>query len=520
MIYRSPRPDVAIPDVSLCDHVLMHASERGEKPALIDGVTGATITYAELDEMSGQAASALLHDGLRPGEVVALISLNEPMWAVACYAILRAGGVVTLINPLLTAREINSQLQDSEATTVISMPGIRSKIADATIDTAVVRHYVLGDHGRNSLSSPRQSSCGSFPSIASNSLAALPYSSGTGGTSKGVMLSHRNLVACLEQHRACWQITESDVLCATVPLFHIYGFNVIMNSALSAGATLITLPRFELHAYLEIVERHRVTRGHLAPPILLALAQAPNLDDFDLSSMTLAMSGAAPLDADVATQVAKRTGIRIVQGYGMTETSPGTHGVGDHDLDVPVESVGKLLPCTEARVVDPATGCDVEPGQPGELWIRGPQVMLGYLGRPDATSETVTDAWLHTGDIVEVRSDNFYVIDRLKELIKVSGFQVAPAELEAVLLSHPRVRDVAVLGVPHSNGGEVPKAFVVRDGSVDADELLAWTSAKVATYKQVREIDFIDEVPKSPTGKILRRVLKDAALENEKGRET
>lgn len=516
MIYRSPTPDVRVPSASLTGHVLQCAATRASKVALIDGVTGQTVTYAELDEMSARAAAALIRDGLGPGDVVALISLNQPLYVIACYAVLRAGAVVTPINPLLTAGEISKQITDSAATTVISAANVDAKIAEATIGTAVVRRYTLDGSGAGSFTALTTACRGTLPKIDPTSLAALPYSSGTTGVSKGVMLSHRNLVASLEQHRACWRINDTDVLCATLPMFHIYGFNIVMNSALLAGATLITLPRFDLRTYLGLVEDLKITRGHFAPPILLALAQAPEVDQFDLSSMYLAASGAAPLDEHTAARVTERTGIRVVQGYGMTEASPGTHAVGDDDLDVPIGSVGKLLASTEARIVNPETGHDADLGEPGELWIRGPQVMQGYLGRPEATAQTVTEGWLHTGDVVEIRGGNFYVVDRLKELIKYSGFQVPPAELEAVLLAHPRVLDAAVIGVPHPTAGEAPKAFVVPNGAVDAEELLAWAAARVASYKQIREIEFIEQVPKSPTGKILRRILKEAATQHKK----
>jgi acyl-CoA synthetase (AMP-forming)/AMP-acid ligase II len=500
MIYRSPAPDVVVPAATLTEHVLEHAARRGVKPALIEGQTGETFTYADLD-------------GLSPGDVVALTTLNQPMFAVACYAVLRAGAVVTPINPLLTASEISKQLQDSRACAVIGTADIDSKITEAARDTAVVHRYTFDGDMAGSLTALARSERTPLPTVDPNSTAVLLYSSGTTGFSKGVMFSHRNLVANLEQHSACWRLGESDVLCASMPLFHIYGFNVVMNAALLAGATLITMPRFDLRAYLGIVEKFKVTRGHLAPPILLNLVHAPEVDEFDLSSLYLIGSGAAPLDESTAAGVTDRTGIRVVQGYGMTEASPGILAVGDDDLDVPVASVGKLLPSTEARIVDPVTGRDAEPGQAGELWIRGPQVMQGYLDKPEATAETLTYGWLHTGDIVEVRKGNFYVVDRLKELIKYNGFQVAPAELESVMLQHPRVLDVAVVGVPHPTAGEAPKAFVVLDGAVSADELLAWTAGRVASYKKVREIEFVEQIPKSPTGKILRRLLKESAAQ-------
>jgi acyl-CoA synthetase (AMP-forming)/AMP-acid ligase II len=508
VIHRSPRPDITVPDASLPAYVLEDAASRRTKPALVDGVTGRIVTYGDLDDMSARAAAALTDAGLQPGQVVALISLNTPLWAVACYAILRAGAIVTPVNPLLTAAEIRKQLQDSQACTVISASGTDPKLAEALEGTAVTRHYSLDD-GPDGLFTATPSGPSALPVIDPEATAALPYSSGTSGVSKGVMLSHRNLVANLVQSSGSWRLDDGDVVCAALPLFHIYGFNVIMNAALRAGATVITLPRFDLRTYLGIVERFGVTRGHFAPPVVLALVEAPDLGEFDLSSMRVAVSAAAPLPASLAVRFTERTGIRIVQGYGMTEASPGTHTVGDDDLHIPADSVGALVPSTEARIVDPDTGQDAADGTPGELWIRGPQVMQGYLANPAATEQTLTGGWLRTGDVVEIRDGHFYVVDRLKELIKYNGFQVAPAELESLLLTHPRITDAAVIGVPHPTAGETPKAFIVVDGPIDIPELLEWVAARVASYKKIRDAEIVDQIPKSPTGKILRRVLKD-----------
>ena len=301
------------------------------------------------------------------------------------------------------------------------------------------------------------------------------------------------------------------MLAATLPFFHIYGFTVILNAGLRAGATIVTLPRYSLPAYLQMVQDHRVTRAFLAPPMVLGLATAREVDEYDLSSLRYAISGAAPLVVDVTERAQKRLGCLIRQGYGMTEASPGTNLVPDAEFaTIPAGSVGKLVPSTEARPVDPETGEDAAPGEPGELWVRGPQVMAGYLDNPEETAETIVEGgWLRTGDIVRVDDAGvFWVVDRLKELIKYKGYQVAPAELETLLLTHPDVLDVAVVGVPHTEGGEAPKAFVVPARRIDPEELLGWVAERVAPYKKVREIELIDEIPKSPTGKILRRLLK------------
>ena len=513
MIYRPRIAEIDIPDTTVSEHVLRDARRFGNKAALIDGLTGETITYTQIDELAARGAAGLAALGIGPGDVVALASHNSPMYAVAVHAVLRSGAAITALNPALTVYEIAAQLASSRAKAVISSSEVATKTADAAERSQVPLHFVLGGDSQGvSFASLLE---GEHPAPSARldpatALAALPYSSGTTGTSKGVMLTHRNIVANLEQLRVGWRLTESDVLCAALPFFHIYGFTIILNSALLTGATVVTLPRFDLRTYLQIVQDYKVTRGHFAPPVVLSLAHAPEVDDYDLSSMRTALSGAAPLDEEAVARAEKRTGIVIRQGYGMTEASPGTHLVNDEDFaDTPAGSVGRLMPATEARIVDPVTGDDVEPGERGELLVRGPQTMAGYLGNPEATAATITNGWLHTGDIAVVDGENFAIVDRLKELIKYKGYQVAPAELEALLLTHPQVTDVAVVAMPHASGGEAPKAFIVSDSEVDGEELMAWVAERVAPYKKVRAVAFVDEIPKSPAGKILRRLLRD-----------
>ena len=274
------------------------------------------------------------------------------------------------------------------------------------------------------------------------------------------MLSHRNVVACLAEMHPMWPYSEDDVVSAALPMFHSYGMNVIMNLALASGSTIVTLPRFDIEGYLGAIERYRVTRLHLAPPTVLMLATSDAVDRFDLSSVRWAVSGAAPLDAELAARFEKRIGVPIAQGYGMTEASPGTHLIPECDQHrAPPGSVGWLQPNTEARLVSPESG---EDAAEGEVWVRGPQVMLGYLNNPEATRETLTeDGWLRTGDIARAVDGVFFIVDRVKELIKYKGYQVAPAELEALLLTHPSVADAAVVPMPHAEGGEAPQAFVV-----------------------------------------------------------
>jgi acyl-CoA synthetase (AMP-forming)/AMP-acid ligase II len=286
---------------------------------------------------------------------------------------------------------------------------------------------------------------------------------------------------------------------------------VIMLLGLWSGATLVVMPRFDLEQYLNLVERYRATMLHVVPPIVLALAKSPDIHRRDFSSIRKLFSGAAPLGADVIAQCTARIGCFVQQGYGLTEASPATHTTPEDPAKAKPGSVGTAVPNTECRVVDPLTGDDVAAGEDGELWVRGPQVMLGYLNRPDATRAMLdADGWLHTGDIGHVdEHGDFFIVDRLKELIKYKGMQIAPAELESILLSHPAVADAAVVPQKDEDAGEIPHAFVVIKAPVGADELISFVAAHVASYKKIRRLDFVDAIPKSPSGKILRRVLRD-----------
>jgi acyl-CoA synthetase (AMP-forming)/AMP-acid ligase II len=344
--------------------------------------------------------------------------------------------------------------------------------------------------------------------VGPDDVALLPYSSGTTGLPKGVVLTHRNVVASLCQMRAVHRVRGDDVVIAVLPLFHIYGMQVSLNLALSEGATVVVMPRFELEGFLRLVQEHRVTRAELVPPIVLALAKQPVVDSFDLSSLRVVTSGAAPLGADLAQACAERLGCRVKQAYGMTEFGGATHFAPDTGREDP-ESIGPALPGIECRVVDVATGFDLGPGEPGELLVRSPGTMLGYLNNPRATAETIgPDGWTRTGDLVTVDEHGWFrVADRLKELIKYKGNQVAPAELESLLLTHPAVADVAVIASPDAEAGEVPMAFVVLRSPAPADELMRYVAERVAPYKRIRRLQFVDEIPKSPSGKILRRTL-------------
>ncbi|MFI5798674.1 AMP-binding protein [Streptomyces sp. NPDC051677] len=520
MIFRSEYPDIAIPDVSLPEFLFDRLPpEVAEQPAVIDGATGHQYTYRELEQTVDRGAAALARRGLGRGDVAALVAPNCADYPAVFHGVLRAGAALSPVNPLYTARELADQFRDSRTRIVFTTPAALSRVSAASRQDGVSigEIVVLGDPGAEHATAFADFLAGdpTPPSVtvSGTDLAALPYSSGTTGLPKGVMLTHRNLVAnVLQLHPLHRQHPGSRIL-AVLPLFHIYGLTALMNAALHHHATLVTLPRFDLDTFLRTIAEHRIDHAYIAPPIAIALAKSPLVDEYDLSSLEIVMSGAASLDAELATLLGKRLNTTVVQGYGLTESSPCTHGIPPDRPEIHRGSIGVVMPNVQARVVNPATGEDAPAGASGELWVRGPNIMRGYLNDPHATAAALDDeGFLHTGDLVTVDPDGaFHVVGRLKELIKYKGYQVSPAELEAVLLTHEGIADAAVIGVHTSDGNEIPKAFVVRRDThpdLDAAEVLEFVAALVAPYKKIRALEFIDAIPKSPAGKILRKVLR------------
>lgn len=509
---------LTIPDVDVTSFVLEGAAERGDKPALIDGPSGRALSYRELAEQVAAMRGGLAARGFGRGDALAIYMPNLPEYAVALHAAASAGGRATTANPLYTAGELGHQLHDSGARFLLTVPPLLESALAAAAEAGVEEVFVAGedpDHQQDQATPLAELlAAAPVPPAAidpATELAALPYSSGTTGLPKGVMLSHRNLVANLIQAGEALTVNRDDTLVGCLPFFHIYGMTVIMNLGLRNGATIVTMPRFDLAEFLELIERHRVSVGFVVPPIALALAKHPAIDDADLSSLRFLMSGAAPLGPELVEGVEARLGCMVGQGYGMTETSPVTHTISMDPARNRIGTVGPPLRATECRLVDPESGAEVGAGERGEVWIRGPQVMQGYLNNDEATAATIDpEGWLHTGDIGIADEDGYCtIVDRLKELIKYKGYQVPPAELEALLLGHPAIADAAVVGVPDEEAGELPKAFVVvaEGAELDHEELIAWVGERVAPQKKIRLVEEIEAVPKSPSGKILRREL-------------
>ncbi|MFD4259602.1 4-coumarate--CoA ligase family protein [Streptomyces sp. NPDC058534] len=519
-MFRSQYADVPPVDLPIHEAVLGRAATFGSAPALIDGTDGTTLTYEQVDRFHRRVAAALAEAGVRKGDVLALHSPNTVAFPLAFYAATRAGASVTTVHPLATAEEFAKQLGDSRARWIVTVSPLLDTARRAAELAGGVQEILVCDSapGHRSLID-MLASAAPEPKIAidpAEDVAALPYSSGTTGTPKGVMLTHRQIATNLAQLEPLMPAAPGDRVLAVLPFFHIYGLTALMNAPLRLGATVVVLPRFDLEQFLAAIQNHRITGLYVAPPIVLALAKHPLVADYDLSSLKYIVSAAAPLDAQLAAACSRRLGLPPVgQAYGMTELSPGTHVVPlDAMADAPPGSVGKLIAGTEMRIVsltDP--GKDLGVGESGEILIRGPQIMKGYLGRPDATAAMIDeDGWLHTGDVGHADSDGWlFVVDRVKELIKYKGFQVAPAELEALLLTHPGVADTAVVGAYNDDGNEVPHAFVVRGPTapgLSEGEIMMYVAERVAPYKRVRRVTFIDAVPRAASGKILRRELR------------
>ena len=510
MILRSRFADVEIPEIPLHEFVFERAAAWADRPALVDGPTGRALTYADLQDLTRRTAAGLAARGLRRGGALCIYSPNLPEYAAVFFAVASLGAVNTTANPMYGAEELTRQLQDSRASFVVTIPILAERAREAAAATGA-HVIVFGEAPGCTSFSEIVANDGVAPkvSVQPGDVIALPYSSGTTGLPKGVMLTHRNLVANLAQCDFIDDSKPGDHTIGALPFFHIYGMVVVLCMLLRRGATVVTMPQFDLEMYLRLSQQYRVKAAYLVPPIALALAKHPLVDKYDLSSLKMINSGAAPMGPELERACEARLGCFVKQGYGMTETSPVTHFTPNDRARSRPGSCGLLIPNTECRVVDLTTREDCADGESGEILIRGPQVMAGYLNRPDATAEAIDpDGWLHTGDVGFADADGFFfIVDRLKEFIKYKGYQVAPAELEAVLLTHPAVADVAVIPAADEEAGEIPKAFVVARREVGVEELIAFVAAVVAPFKKVRAIEFIEKIPKSASGKILRREL-------------
>jgi acyl-CoA synthetase (AMP-forming)/AMP-acid ligase II len=515
MIFRSPYPAVDVPRTPFHKLILHRAAKREILPVFIDPEDERPFTYGELARSARGIAAGLSRRGMRKGEVFALMLPNVPEFAVALLGAWMVGGVVTTINPMCTAEEIATQLLDAGAKYLLTIPACAQKAMDAASRAPQREMFVLGSAPGltpfaellvpNDDASP-------VPDIDPDDAALIVYSSGTSGRPKGVVLTHLNLTASILAAEAAFPFAlEGSVSLALLPFFHAGGLVSLLLRCLYVGGTLVLMRRFEAESLLRTIQQYKIEFAALVPPIVIALAKYPGLESFQLSSLRYATCGAAPLGAAMQEEFERRLGIPIVQAYGTTEAGSVTHGgiaiVGSGKRG----TVGPSVSNVEWKVVDPLSGSELGPHERGEVCVRGLQLMKGYLNNDSATAESIdADGWYHTGDIGYADEDGYlYIVDRIKELIKCNAYQVAPAELEAILVTHPAIADAAVVSSPDEERGEVPKAFVVAREPLTETAVMDFVAARVAPYKRIHRVEFIDVLPKSPAGKLLRRVLRE-----------
>lgn len=487
MPHRSPLPDIVLPETSVYDAVFDDFDP--ELPAITELDTGRAVTYGQLQLLIDATAARLSARGVGQNAVVALREPNSIAFAVGFLAIARVGATACVIGPTLI---------DAEAHHLTRLAGATDAVRAADLDPS------------QPAAAPIE-----FPRVAPDQVAAIPFSSGTTGHQKGVVLTHRSITANVAQFNAALAasgIGGGTAVAAPLPFSHIYGLNTLLLSSLIAGRHVHTAARFDLNQFVQAHRDHAIELSFIAPPLAIALANHPSVDPSAFAASRHMVCGAASLDEELARCVEKRLGTTILQGYGTTESSPVTH-VGIAGKSRP-GSIGFAVPNTEFRIVDLGSNAEVADGERGELQVRGPQIMRGYLRDEDASAQALRGGWLRTGDIARLAEDgSVYIIDRAKDVIKYHGFQVAPAELEALLLTHPDIEDAAVASYTRGTGSEredVPRAFVVRRNGSDlgADALMQWVAARVTPYKKIREVTFVEEVPRNAAGKILRHKLR------------
>ncbi|MCL5949779.1 MAG: long-chain fatty acid--CoA ligase [Candidatus Bathyarchaeota archaeon] len=511
--------------------LLQETAEKYEQKVAI-AYGGCEITYAQLDVLSNQFAHALATLDIKKGDRVALFLPNIPQFVIAYFGVLKAGAVVTAISPMLREREVEYQLNDSGAQTIVALDSLYPIVEKVREKTPVKNVIVTGlaDYSSETVSPPSIPNTLSFKQLTNESpdtalkakinpsedLAALQYTGGTTGTAKGAMLTHQNLVSNAIAF-AAWikgSIAKETFL-TVLPLFHIYGMTTSMTVPISLAAKMVLLPKFDPAKVLETIQKHKVNVFCGVPTMYSALIANPELGRYDLTSIRVCISGASSLPPQVQKKFMEITGGFLAEGYGLTEASPVTHctPVDKSMRTVKVGSIGLPLPDTDARIVDLETGeKTLAIGEVGELAVKGPQVMKGYWQKPRETALVLRGGWLLTGDIARMDADGyFYITDRKKDLIKYKDYSVYPREIEDVLYEHPAVKLCAVVGKPDPVAGEVPKAFIVLKIGVDtsAQEIIAFVNPKVAPYKAIREVEFRKELPLSPAGKVLRRMLQE-----------
>ena len=495
------------PRMNLAHFVERHGRRFGDKAAVIS-TEGKEYSFLHVHEWSRRVGRFLQEKGVKKGDRVGLFSTNCPEYFVAFFAILHAGGVATPLNSMYREREVHHQMADSGA--VLLLAG-RSMLpvaqAAATELPRLKAVYCLDDVWEWAADTPPEPAPVEINAL--EDLAVLPYSSGTTGLPKGVMLTHFNITSNIRQSLTLGYTTSYSVAVDFLPFYHIYGLTVLMNCGLVVGQTQVVMPSFNPELLMSLIEKHKVTDMFVVPPALLIMLNHPSFGKFDTSSLKFIYAGAAPLPAELGEQARRAFNCALVEAYGLTETSPVINTPPVHMITP--GSVGPPVSDTEEKIVDLDTGEELPTGKAGELLVRGPQIMKGYWNQPEATAEALTeDGWLRTGDIAFADELGYIrIVDRKKEMIKYKGYQIAPAELESLLLDHPAVLDAAVIPKRQPDGSETPKAFVVLRPGMDctSEEIQAFVEERVAPYKKIRDVEFLDVIPKSLSGKILRREL-------------
>jgi len=513
------RAAIDIPEIPFGEMLWESAQRFPEKIALV--FQGQKISYRELDGLANSFANALAKLGVKKGDRVALYMTNRPEYVISVYGIARLGAVFTPMNPTYKEGEIEHQLNDAEASVLVVQESLYPLVRTTRPQLPSLQEIIMvgqraeaGTHLFRDLI--RQSSPKHPPPLTLNwveDLVALPYSSGTTDLPKGVMLTQQNLVANNLQFISSGRITEQDTMLLFLPFYHIYGM-MLVGGGLYAGATLVIMEAFDLERSLMLAQQYGVTLYYAVPPILVALDNSTRLTQFTFPRMRYIMVGAAPLAPDVAQRVQEKIQVPVLQGYGLTEASPVTHLNPVDQGPIKLDSVGVSVPNQEQKIVDLETGeRELDVGEIGELYVKGPHIMKGYWKAPEETARALHDGWLATGDIARIDREGYvYIVDRKKEMIKYKGFAVAPAEVEAILFQHAAVADCAVIAKPDPEAGEIPKALVIlRPGEEVAPEaLMEFVESRVAGYKKIREVEFVTSIPKTASGKVLRRVLIEA----------
>ncbi|KAI3820619.1 hypothetical protein L1987_08167 [Smallanthus sonchifolius] len=524
IIFRSKLPGIYIPKhLPLHSYCFENISSFSDRPCLIDGATGHEYTYADVELISRKVGSAFFKQGINKGDVIMILLPNSPEFVFTFLGASFIGAVSTMANSFFTPAEIIKQAKASGAKIIITQSVHVAKVKDFASENSVkvvsIDSTVEGCLHFSELTSGDENKLPEVE-ISPDDVVALPYSSGTTGLPKGVMLTHKGLVTSVAQqvdgeNPNLW-IHSEDVLMCVLPLFHIYSLNSILLCGLRAGAAILIMQKFDIVPFLELIQKYKVTIGPFVPPIVLAIAKNEEIvDKYDLSSIRTVMSGAAPLGKELEdTARAKFPNAKLGQGYGMTEAGPVLAmclAFAKEPFEIKSGACGTVVRNAEMKIVDPDTGASLPRNQRGEICIRGDQIMKGYLNDPEATKRTIVDGWLHTGDIGYIDDDDeLFIVDRLKELIKYKGFQVAPAELEALLLTHPDISDAAVVPMVDEGAGEVPVAFVVKSNgsTVTEADVKLFVSKQVVFYKRIKRVFFVESIPKSPSGKILRKDLR------------